>query len=67
MFFSEGPQAVFARPGKCRLNGVTTKTGDESCTIRKNRRRVCGVAGCFYTGEIYGIVRGVRKITKSDC
>jgi len=39
MFFSEGSQAVFARPGKCRLNGVTTKTGDESCTIRKNRRR----------------------------
>jgi len=39
MFFSEGSQAVFARPGKCRLNADTNETGDESYSIRKNRRR----------------------------
>ena len=37
MFFSEGSQAVFARPGKCRLNAVTTETGDESYSMREKR------------------------------
>ena len=39
MFFSGVSQAGFGRPGKCRLNAVTTKTGNESCSMRKNRRR----------------------------
>ena len=33
MFFSEGSQSVFA--GKCRLIAVTTKTADESYSVRK--------------------------------
>jgi len=39
MFFSEGSQAMLARPGKCRLKAVTTKTGVGSYDIRRNRRR----------------------------
>jgi len=38
IFFSEGSQALFACPGKFMLIAVTTKTGDGSCSIRKNRR-----------------------------
>ena len=66
MFFSEVSQAVFARPGKCRLKGVTTKNGDESCSKTKNRRREFMMQQVdFKHGKYKGFLGPIEKLRKA--
>ena len=65
MFFSEVSQAVLARPGKCSLKAVTTKTGVESYDIRKNRREFMMQQVAFKQGKYTGFLGTFAKLRKA--